>query len=199
MGAFEKDQQRLQQLLQECLSDEDDAFEPDGTSDEYEPDASETSDSDSEGYQPPNKKVKVRAGKLNVALQDVEKDNLGPSTSTGVATNSQQSDNPSHNIDETIENVIRQMQTLSSSSDEEDDQNANNYAYQWEPVTGRHLKTFSFDEEHTGFQANLYEIMFDKNPYDFYKLFVNDDIINLMVSSKFSVSVVLISFLLLGY
>ncbi|CAH1106059.1 unnamed protein product [Psylliodes chrysocephalus] len=80
---------------------------------------------DKKGYQSPNKKLKVKkntlAVKLNDELQDIKKYDLGLLTLTGITTNLQHSDNAS-DIDETIENVNRQMQSLSS-SDEEDDQN----------------------------------------------------------------------------
>jgi hypothetical protein len=43
----------------------------------------------------------------------------------------------------------------------------------WGPVDGSHLKVFDFD---VGVKAEFY-IMYQKDPYDFYKLFVTDDII----------------------
>ncbi|KAG5869232.1 hypothetical protein JTB14_035668 [Gonioctena quinquepunctata] len=73
---------------------------------------------------------------------------------------------------------------VSSSGDEEDDQQVTHGTYVWGPVTGSYLKKFDFleTENGTGFKAELYETMYNKTPYDFYKLFVNDDIINLMVT-----------------
>jgi hypothetical protein len=43
----------------------------------------------------------------------------------------------------------------------------------WGPVDGSHLKVFGFD---AGVKAEFYN-MYQKDPYDFYKLFVTDDII----------------------
>ncbi|KAJ8968491.1 hypothetical protein NQ314_002279 [Rhamnusium bicolor] len=183
MGTYEKEQERLQCLLQECLSDEDNNkfFEPDGTSDEYEPESSEDFDSDLSYYdnQPPNKKNKVTKN-FTSGVQHDDNDGLGPSTSTGITTHLQPFDTEQH-IYKAIESVIRQMDSLSS-SDEEENQNTNDCDYQWETVTGSHLKKISFNENSTGFRAELYETMYNKTPYDFYKLFVNDDIINLIVT-----------------
>lgn len=112
-----------------------------------------------------------------------QNDDPRPSTSTGDTTNLRSTEKQQH-MNETIENVIQQMRSISSSDDEEE-QHDNNCEYQWQKVTGLNLKKINFDEERTGFRADLYETMFNKTPYDFYKLFVNDDIINLMVNIHF--------------
>ncbi|KAG5869233.1 hypothetical protein JTB14_035669 [Gonioctena quinquepunctata] len=53
MSRYEEEQQKLQKLLQECFSDEEDMndFEPDGTSDEFELESDIESDSSIE-YEP---------------------------------------------------------------------------------------------------------------------------------------------------
>ncbi|KAG5884257.1 hypothetical protein JTB14_011746 [Gonioctena quinquepunctata] len=181
MSRYEEEQQKLQKLLQECFSDEEDMndFEPDGTSDEFELESDIESDSSIE-YEPRKKKkvlTKISGSKRTANLHPV---NLGASTSSEIT---QSASKPQHNISDTIEDVIQQMQ-VSSSGDEEDDQQVTHGTYVWGPVTGSYLKKFDFleTENGTGFKAELYETMYNKTPYDFYKLFVNDDIINLMVT-----------------
>ncbi|KAG5865744.1 hypothetical protein JTB14_024139 [Gonioctena quinquepunctata] len=176
MSRYEEEQQKLQKLLQECFSDEEDMndFEPDGTSDEFELESDIESDSSIE-YEPRKKKkvlTKISGSKRTANLHPV---NLGASTSSEIT---QSASKPQHNISDTIEDVIQQMQ-VSSSGDEEDDQQVTHGTYVWGPVTGSYLKKFDFleTENGTGFKAELYETMYNKTPYDFYKLFVNDDII----------------------
>ncbi|KAG5874317.1 hypothetical protein JTB14_010518 [Gonioctena quinquepunctata] len=181
MSRYEEEQQKLQKLLQECFSDEEDMndFEPDGTSDEFELESDIESDSSIE-YEPRKKKkvlTKISGSKRTANSHPV---NLGASTSSEIT---QSASKPQHNISDTIEDVIQQMQ-VSSSGDEEDDQQVTHGTYVWGPVTGSYPKKFDFleTENGTGFKAELYETMYNKTPYDFYKLFVNDDIINLMVT-----------------
>ncbi|CAG9819115.1 unnamed protein product [Phaedon cochleariae] len=74
---YEEEQQKLQNLLQECFSDEEDMnhFEPDGTSDEFEPESDDDSDSDSIKYQPRKKKkvsTKISGSKRNTNLHQVK-------------------------------------------------------------------------------------------------------------------------------
>lgn len=74
-------------------------------------------------------------------------------------------------------------------SDSEDEQDAAQQtkadSFDWGPVTGEHLKSFHCSERPHGFHAELYEDFQNKGPYDFYKLFVNNEIINLIVSCVF--------------
>ncbi|CAG9830235.1 unnamed protein product [Diabrotica balteata] len=55
---FEKEKRRLEKLLQECFSDEEDVndFEPNGTSDEFKPESKNEFNSDSSEYYPCKKK-----------------------------------------------------------------------------------------------------------------------------------------------
>lgn len=63
MSTYEQQQEKLRRLWQEYLSDENDenVFEPDATSEEFEPD--EDSDSDSSDYSQPSKKKKKNLDK----------------------------------------------------------------------------------------------------------------------------------------
>lgn len=85
--------------------------------------------------------------------------------------------NSTSHVSETIENVIMQFQIdNASSSEDEVIQPANQPT--WSPVTGNHLKTFPFAENDPGVKPEVHTQFFDKNPYNFYKLMVPDDIMN---------------------
>lgn len=202
MGAFEKDQAYMQKLMQECLSDEDsgaDPYESDATNDEYRPDSNaEDSDSSYEVRQT-KKKIKIigKAVSHPSLLESkpyfhnnrVEK-YKSPSTLTELQPStsiSSSSDNSERNrrIDDSIENVIREMNNFDSEEEPDQTPITNVDNSDWGPVTGEHLKNIPFSEERHGFHAKLYEDLHDKGPYDFFKLFVNDEIINYIVSFVF--------------
>ncbi|KAJ8970455.1 hypothetical protein NQ314_001227 [Rhamnusium bicolor] len=50
----------------------------------------------------------------------------------------------------------------------------------WGPVDGANLKTFDKNLGYTGIKPNFYDF-YDKDPYDIYKIFVTDEIIDYMV------------------
>ncbi|KAJ8959572.1 hypothetical protein NQ314_006221 [Rhamnusium bicolor] len=50
----------------------------------------------------------------------------------------------------------------------------------WGPVDGANLKTFDKNLRYTGINPNFYDF-YDKDPYDIYKIFVTDEIIDYMV------------------
>lgn len=46
----------------------------------------------------------------------------------------------------------------------------------WGPVDGRSLKRFTFTEDNFGIKPDYYEKYLDKQPYDFFKIFITDEI-----------------------
>lgn len=148
------------------------------------------------------KKKCFRKGKITdfVPSTSLAKDSIAecsPSTS-------QQSLNEATSISETIEEVIQNM-TEDYNSDE--DPNINSHVsiindIRWGPVTGENLKQFEFIEQNYGFCNELYESHYNKTPYDFYKLFINSEILNLMVNNKFMYKhpkLIYVIFFIIGY
>lgn len=172
--SYEEEQRRLQNLWNDFLSDEeiDDynrAYEDDATSDEYIP-SSENSDTDSEtSFQPPAKKLKKKEVVLKSSTAVEE---AGPSNRI---VDFQHLDS----IDQTIEDVINSIPDMDLDNSI---YNIETEHFEWLPATGEHLKNICFIETHPGFLTNFYAA-YDKTPYDFYKIFVNDSMINMIVST----------------
>lgn len=85
---------------------------------------------------------------------------------------------------ETIEQVIRNSMTVISGEDEDDEDDVlvdGRSDLVWKEVTGRHLKNFVFSKSDSGIKAYIYESHFDKGPADFYQLFINEAMLNMMV------------------
>lgn len=55
---------------------------------------------------------------------------------------------------------------------------------EWVPSTGTYLQNFEFSELTSGFSAEYHEAYYDKTAFDFYRSFLNDEILDLMVSLK---------------
>lgn len=53
--------------------------------------------------------------------------------------------------------------------------------FTWGPVTGENIITFEFTAQNVGIHRNIALNYVNKTPLDFLNLFINDDIINLMV------------------
>lgn len=85
-------------------------------------------------------------------------------------------------IEEVIENVISQfaVDSDSESNMSNTENNDTSTTASWAPVDGSNLKTFEFNVSSTGIKHEYYNL-FDKNPYDFYKIFITDDIITKIV------------------
>lgn len=89
-------------------------------------------------------------------------------------------------VDETIMGVIRRF-CYSDENAAEDAEEAVEEAMEgdteltWRPVDGTSLKHFPFTVENTGIKVELFG-MIDKAPRDFFNLFVNEEIIALMVT-----------------
>nr|CAH7716672.1 unnamed protein product [Callosobruchus chinensis] len=67
-------------------------------------------------------------------------------------------------------------------SEVEDEVIPNSVNVTWGPVTGKNLRSFHFDASCCGVPAEVKADLVDKTPYQFYKFFVTDHIINLMVA-----------------
>lgn len=83
-------------------------------------------------------------------------------------------------VNKSIEKVIQDF-AVSSSSDEEEN-SADDGQITWTTVTGLKLKKFTFTEPNPGVNLLLYENYFDKSPLEFYQLFLDEDILTMMVT-----------------
>lgn len=83
-------------------------------------------------------------------------------------------------VADTIEAVIAQFAKADGIS--EDESADSPLIVTWGPVDGTSLKQFDFTEHSVGFSPEIYEHFIDKQPYDVFKQFVTDEIIDLMVS-----------------
>ncbi|KAK9736406.1 Transposase IS4 [Popillia japonica] len=91
------------------------------------------------------------------------------------------SDNNGGDQSGTIQSVIEDV--VANYSIEDDAEIASAIAsnnLNWGPIDGTSLKRFDFTEPNSGIKAEFYEY-YNKQPYDFFKLFVTDEIINDMV------------------
>lgn len=84
-------------------------------------------------------------------------------------------------VQETIEQVIQAHQNFSDTESEDENEPAASSDVTWNNVSGTFLKTFTFSEEHPGVKPEIYETYFDKSPFDFYKIFLSQDILVMMV------------------
>lgn len=83
-------------------------------------------------------------------------------------------------MNEVIDDVIRQFADYESEDDADNNQ-TDNGGISWGPVDGSSLRHFNFTENNTGIKLEFYEEYINKDPYDFFKIFVTDDIIQYMV------------------
>lgn len=180
--SYEKREKRLNKMFQEMMSDEEiegaDAFEGDGTSDEYQPD-SQSSDSDSD-YEPPARKVR----------QQLADSVASTSQAAGSTEQLQEPASPesanSIQVLNTVDEIIDEVVGNAVYSDIENDNNAEEMRnptvdFEWQTATGEYLKDIPFCEPTHGFNVQLYE-HYGKSPYEFYKIFVSDAIIQFIVS-----------------
>ncbi|KAJ8946600.1 hypothetical protein NQ314_008855 [Rhamnusium bicolor] len=85
-------------------------------------------------------------------------------------------------IDKVIEQVILEHTASSDSSESEDDSSVNNdNEIIWGAVTGDNKKQFSISEQNPEILTELYNY-YDKSPYEFYKMIVNDELFELFVT-----------------
>ena len=161
--AYEQDQRHLQSLMEQFLSDEnsDDSIRDQ----DFEVSDEEISSSSS------NESVRVPKKKKPKIVPSIQ---YAPSTS-GVSVSAIP-------IDDTIESVISKyrLPDVDSSSSDEENTVGNDMSLTWRKVDGRSLKNISFGVENSGIK-NEYFDMYDKKPLDFFELFVNNDIIELIV------------------
>ena len=197
--SYEAEQSRLQRLLQEVLSDEGDsdcnflfgdAYLSDGYQ-ESDDAASDTDSTDSKGsFAPPRKIRHIRKSKPAAVHGYIDVPSTSSYSVNDANVNSVLSTSgqpmPTSAAD-TIEDVIQKFVMDSSNSDKNGSdeeiaqQNTTNDDIQWDPVTGTNMKTFAFSENSFGFSAEFHETYYNKGPLDFYLLFLNDDVLDLMV------------------
>lgn len=183
MGDYEKHQLRLQKLWDELLSNDED--EPlVGSSDDPDYEADELERSSSSGSETPMLKKKKISDKpileKKEKMQGVEKiPPAVPSCSFNVCAEKRSTFVPSDgHISEVIESVVKDFCIYETSEDEIED---NVPSLTWSEVTGANLKKFQYEVENGGISLDLYENMFDKSPIDFYSLFLNDSLLEIMV------------------
>lgn len=160
MGDYEKKQRHLEALMNEVLSD-DEPFEYSSESYNASDLSSVSSDSDSVVAR---KRIKVsRTGNTEI---------FAPSTSQFTAAQS---------VEQTIDDVIRNMHWTSDSSSDEILGNVNSTDLQWNEITGDNLKHFQFVDNNFGIKQSVIEEMQDKQPADFFFMFVDEALLELMV------------------
>ncbi|CAH1971000.1 unnamed protein product [Acanthoscelides obtectus] len=158
MGSYEKEQQRLQKLMDEMFSDEEaDPFE--ASSDEYEPDSWHSSSSySSKGSDGPLVKKKKTVDHP-IASSDVGREGTSRQLLTRTDdSSSSQKVNQNDSILDTIGAVIHQFQLDSSDENKELVP-----SLMWQEVSGQYLKDFPIDIPESGVVNALFEHV-DKSP-----------------------------------
>lgn len=157
MSRFEDEQ--FCKMVQEVLSEEESDF----SDSDYNPDCSDSDGSENSFEHSVETKTKrVPKEHLNLCQNAV------PSTSRD-------------SVDETIDLVINTLFADETHEYNEEISKSVNSSISWGPVTGNNLKVFQFDSGNSGITSNLYENYYDKEPSDFYKIMINEDILNLIV------------------
>ncbi|KAJ3622429.1 hypothetical protein MTP99_002938 [Tenebrio molitor] len=129
---YEEAQNRLQQLWQDTLSDEDDNISLFGeSSDEYVPSSNDEDSDDSINEAPPQKRLRLSDNQID------------PKPSTSRAT-----DYIVDRVMETIEGVIQDSVASDDNVEEEIPRNSGDLA--WNSVTGLNLKNLLFTEPNPG-------------------------------------------------
>lgn len=176
--SYEKEQEKLMEMWNSVLSDESD-FSPDVS--EYEPSCESDSSNDSI---PPEKRQRVFQTN-DIPSTNVQSSNMKQSRSLEVEHNCIHDNeqiidinNSENNIERIIEEVIAQNSVFIESDDDSADNEI--FDIEWGPVTGNNIKYFQFSEN-SGVRISLYED-YHKTPYDFYKLLITDEIIQLCVT-----------------
>ncbi|CAH2011971.1 unnamed protein product [Acanthoscelides obtectus] len=82
-------------------------------------------------------------------------------------------------IDEVIDEVIAQFCLIDSEN--KSDEDPLHDELHWIPSTGSHLKKFIFDLDHVGVTTQISEDFITKAPYDFFKIFLSDELLDLIV------------------
>ncbi|CAH1965775.1 unnamed protein product [Acanthoscelides obtectus] len=169
MGSYEREQAALQKLWEECMSDDESNISEFGDvylSDEYKPKSDEETSSD-------NDILVERAKRRKTSIKDLGDNAAGPYTAEH---------NISVDAEDTIQNVIEDVisQYAIESEDEEMQTPDSGDNINWGPVDGSSLKHFGFAEADIGIKPEFYE-NYDQEPYDFFKLFITDEIIEYMV------------------
>jgi len=173
MCSYEKEQQKLQALLEEVFSDE----EPyEYSSESYN--GSDDEESSSDNNSPPSKRRKS-SNKKNIETTSCKDANIGPSTSSSVDSSGGCLSRCT--VTDTIEDVIRNLQLHSDSSSDELTPNTNLTDVKWNSITGSNLQEFVFDISSVGIKAYVIQEMQNKEPIDFFFLFIDEYLLNLMV------------------
>ncbi|KAJ8962444.1 hypothetical protein NQ314_005740 [Rhamnusium bicolor] len=165
MGDYEREVKRLENFWQEIMSDEEDPFHNDNSSDDYQP--SEDSSSSQLDLQK----------KTPITQKNEEFDSSSYENHAAPTQLVTEERGILDNIDQSIADVVNRY-TLESSSDEENDDNLSHI--QWGPVDGKSLKKFDLVLNNTGIKQELYD-MFERHPYDFFKLFITNDLVTYMM------------------
>lgn len=85
-------------------------------------------------------------------------------------------------IEQTIEQVVENyICDTTRRSDDEQDYDTDNAQVTSNPETGLNLKQFSFTEPNPGINVQIYGDYYNKSPIDFYELFVDKNILSMMV------------------
>lgn len=157
--SYEHERERLQNLMEEFLSGEDSDCSVSDKDYEDSDDDESSSSSSQEVLQ-----RKKRKSVLNKDMPSTSKTGGGSST-----------------IDDIIDTVISQYQiTQDESSSEEESNTEKSEELSWKEVDGKHLHNIPCNIPDAGF-INEYFEMFNKKPNDFFQLFMDDNIFELIV------------------
>jgi hypothetical protein len=81
---------------------------------------------------------------------------------------------------ETIDEVIQDSVASDDNVEEEIPRNSGDLA--WKSVTGLNLKNLLFTEPNPGVNTELYAEYYTKSPLEFYELFLDEEILSMMVT-----------------
>lgn len=147
----------LEEMVNEVLdmSDEDGDLFSDDDSEEYHP-SGDNGDSSDSSSSPPRKTIRRT---LHADLPSCSK-----------------------SITEAIESVVLNCSESDSLSDVSDELIVpSESSLTWGAVSGINKKVFDFVESNPGVPTEIAVNLYDKNPYDFFKFFITDDVIDYMV------------------
>ncbi|CAH1960999.1 unnamed protein product [Acanthoscelides obtectus] len=126
----------------------------------------------------PRKKTK-RSNNVEMPTVILGSNHRVPQPSTSRDANIIPKEQRQSTIDEVIDEVIAQFCLIDSEN--ESDEDPLHDELHWIPSTSSHLKKFIFDLDHVGVTTQISEDFITKAPYDFFKIFLSDELLDLIV------------------
>lgn len=187
MGDYEENQKRVQALWQEMLSDEENDPVEDLLGDVYLSDGYETENSSvsSEEDVAPRPKKRKKFDKLKNQSENIPTTSIQKVTTARLDIKTQPIPSTSkEHVDETLLKSIEETieKFILDESDSEAEDTIVQEEITWGPPTGHNLnQNIYFNATNSGISAAVHEEYYDKKPYDFYRLLINDSILDLIV------------------